>query len=112
MCALKSIRTLCRAGAKAHAEGDQVNAEFLLRQACTQARALNSPILEAKILNTMAVFAMEGRRAKTAMPLLVRARVLVDTCIGRTNKLYAVISNNLLQAEVARFSESAPETAA
>lgn len=112
MCVLKSIRALCRAGAKAHAEGDEVNAEFLLRQACTQARVLNSPILEAKILNTMAVFAVEGRRAQTAMPLLARALALVDTRIGRTNKLYMVISNNLLQAEEARFSESAPDTAA
>ena len=112
MCALKSIRALCQAGAKAHAEGDAVNAEFLLRQACTQARALNSPILEAKILNTMAVFALEGRRAKTAVPLLIRALTLVDARVGRSNKLYTVISNNLLQAEVARVSESAPETAA
>lgn len=112
MCALKSIRALCQAGVKAHAEGDAANAEFILRQAYTRARVLNSPVLEAKILNTMAAFIMESRRAKTAVPLLLRALALVDARIGRSNKLYSVISDNLRQAEAARVSESAVEAAA
>ena len=105
MCAVTSIRDLCRAGAAAHAAGDALNADFLLHQAYSQARGLQSPVLEAKILNTMAVFAMEGRRAKAAIPLLARAQARVEARIGRQNKLYSVISNNLLQAEVAAIKE-------
>jgi len=113
MCALKSIRALCQAGANAHAAGDAANAEFILRQARAEARALQSPILEAKICNTMAVFAMEDGRAKTAVPLLIKALALVDARVGRSNKLYTTLSNNLLQAEMARISETAAtETAA
>ena len=111
MCALTSIRALCRAGAAAHAAGDRLNGDFLLHQAYSQARGLQSPVLEAKILNTMAVFAMEGRRPKAAIPLLTQAREKVYARIGRQNKLYSVISNNLLQAEVAAITESAPATA-
>lgn len=107
MCALKSIRALCRAGAEAHFAGNDVNAEFLLHQAYTQAKALNSPVLEAKILNTMAVFAMEGVRPKKAIPLLIKAMGKVDSRIGRKNKLYAVISSNLLQAEMAAITGTA-----
>lgn len=106
MCALKSIQALCRAGAEAHAAGNPMNGEFLLRQAYSQAKGLHSPVLEAKILNTMAVFAMEGKRAKAALPLLAQARANVDARIGRNNKLYTVIANNLLQAEVAAIEES------
>lgn len=108
MCALKSIQALCRAGAEAHAAGDSMNGDFLLHQAYSQAKGLHSPVLEAKILNTMAVFAIEGKRAKTAVPLLARAQAKVDARIGRNNKLYTVISNNLLQAEVAAIAESVP----
>ena len=107
MCALTSIRALCRAGADAHHAGNAVNAEFLLRQAYAQARALQSPVLEAKILNTMAVFAMEGHNPKKAVPLLIEAMAKVDARIGRKNKLYSVISSNLLQAEMAAITESA-----
>lgn len=107
MCALKSIKALCKAGANAHAAGDPVNADFLLHQAYAQAKGLNSPVLEAKILNTMAVFAMEDKRSKAAIPLLVRALAKVDARIGRHNKLYSVISNNLLQAETAAAIEGA-----
>jgi len=101
MCALKSIRQLCEAGAKAHGSGDALNADFFLRRACSQARGLNSPILEAKILNTMAVFALADGRAGKAVPLLTEARQKVSDRIGAKNKLYTVISNNLLQAETA-----------
>ena len=54
----------------------------------------------------MGVFAMEGKRAKAAIPLLAQARAKVDGRIGRNNKLYAVIANNLVQAEVAAIAES------
>lgn len=101
MCALKSIRQLCEAGAEAHGSGDALNADFFLRQARSQARGLNSPILEAKILNTMAVFALADGRADKAAPLLAEARQKVGDRIGTRNKLYSVISNNLLQAEAA-----------
>ena len=111
MCALKNIRSLCRAAAEAHAAGNTVNAEFMLRQAYTRAKAMNSPVLEAKILNTTAVFALEGGRAGDAVPLLIKALAKVDARIGRSNKLYTVISNNLLQAEVAAVSGRAVEAA-
>lgn len=101
MCALKSIRALCESGAKAHAGGDSLNAEFLLRQAYAAAKQLNSPVLEAKILNTMAVFAMENKRAASAVPLLARAGEKVAARIGTGNKLYAVINSNLRQARAA-----------
>ncbi|CAK7059096.1 MAG: hypothetical protein DELT_01347 [Desulfovibrio sp.] len=101
MCALKTIRELCDAGAKAHGAGDPLNGDFLLQQAYAQARGLNSPVLEAKILNTMGVFALEGKRAKKAVPLLSEAREKVRKRIGTQNKLYEVICSNLLQAQVA-----------
>ena len=106
MCALRSIQELCRAGAEAHASGNAVNADFLLHQAYAQAKGLGSPVLEAKILNTIAVFAMEKKRAKTAVPLLTQAREKVRARIGINNKLYKVISGNLLQAEVAAITEN------
>lgn len=102
MCALKAIRNLCESGAQAHAAGDSLNAEFLLRQAYTQAGYLNSPVLEAKILNTLAVFAMENKRAASAVPLLAQAERKVAARIGTDNKLYAVIHRNLCQAREAR----------
>ena len=101
MCALKNIKELCDAGAKAHSAGDSLNGDFLLQQAYAQARGLNSPVLEAKILNTMAVFALEGKRAKKAVPLLSEAREKVKDRIGTKNKLYEIICRNLLQAQVA-----------
>lgn len=107
MCALKNIKALCKEGAEAHSRGESLNADFLLHQAYTHAKCLNSPVLEAKILNTMAAFAMEGKRSKAAVPLLTRALARVDARIGRNNKLYAVIANNLLQAEAAAVIESA-----
>ena len=106
MCALKGIRELCRAGAEAHARGDDLNAEFLLRQAHAQAKGLKSPVLEAKILNTMAVFALEASRAAEAVPLLVLARDMVRGRIGQGNRLHTVISNNLVQAQRASNAES------
>ncbi len=107
-----SIKALCRAGAKAHEAGDAVNAEFLLHQAYAQARGLKSPVLEAKILNTMAVFAMEKKRSRQAIPLLAQAREKVEARIGRRNKLYAVIANNLRRAEASAVSEEAPARSA
>ena len=101
MCALTGIRALCQSGAKAHANGDALNAEFMLRQAYTQARQLNSPVLEAKILNTLAVFAMEDKRVAFAIPLLAQAEQKVAARIGTSNKLYTVIRNNLRQAQEA-----------
>lgn len=101
MCALKNIRELCEAGAKAHEKGDEINGDFLLRQAYSQARGLNSPVLEAKILNTMGVFALERKHAVKAVPLLAEAREKVKARVGTKNKLYEVICNNLMQAQVA-----------
>ena len=108
MCAVTSIRNLCAEAARMHEAGDFMGADFLLHQACAQAAGLGSPVLEAKILNTMAAFRVEGKRAKSAVPLLARAREKVDARIGRDNKLYAIISGNLFQAEVAAIMEAAP----
>lgn len=99
MCALKSIQALCLAGADAHASGDAMNADFLLHQAYAQAKRLNSPVLEAKILNTMAAFAMEDMRTDAAIPLLLQARDKVDAKLGQNNKLYTAIASNLRQAQ-------------
>lgn len=101
MCALKSIKELSAAAAKAHSAGDASNGDFLLLQAYTQARGLGSPVLEAKLLNTMAVFALEEKRAEKAIPLLSEAREKVRARIGTQNKLYEIICNNLSQARVA-----------
>lgn len=101
MCVLKEIRTLCRAGAEAHEAGDALNGDCLLHQAFALARDLKSPVLEAKILNTLGVFALAGRRAARAVPLLARARDNVRARIGVDNKLFKVIENNLRQAEEA-----------
>ena len=106
MCVLKDIRALCRAGAAAHAAGDALNADCLLQQAFGMARDLKSPVLEAKILNTLGVFALAGGRARAAVPLLAQARDKVKARIGDSNKLYAVIENNLRQAEEAAVSNA------
>ena len=110
MCALKVIQELCRAGAEAHAAGDTMNADFLLHQAYAQAKGLRSPVLEAKILNTMGVFKMEEKQPKDAVSLLTKARDKVEARIGKGNKLYKVISNNLLQAQVATIMVATPAT--
>ena len=99
MCALKTIKEFCRAGVAAHESGDALGAEFQLHQAYVWAKGLKSPVLEAKILNTMAVFAMADQRPANAVPMLREAREKVAARVGRSNKLYAVITNNLIQAE-------------
>ncbi len=98
---LKTNMELCRAGVAAHESGDAVNAQFHLHQARAWARGLKSPVLEAKILNTMAVFAMASQRPAKAVPILIEAREKVAARVGRSNNLYRVISNNLVQAEAA-----------
>jgi hypothetical protein len=100
MCALQSIRRLCRSAVEAHEAGNGANADFLLHQACVLAEGLHSPVLEAKVLNTRGVIAMANRRRKAAVIFLAQAQAKVDARIGRSNKLYAVISNNLRRAEM------------
>ena len=87
-----------------------MNADFLLHQAYSQAKGIGSPVLEAKILNTMGVFKMEGKQARRAVPLLSKAQAKIEGRIGKNNKLYAVIFSNLLQAEVAAVIEKTPAT--
>ena len=112
MCAVTTIKELCAEASRLHAAGDFMGADFLLHQAYARARGLGSPVLEAKILNSMAAFRVEGKRAKTAVPLLAEAREKVDARIGRNNKLYAIISSNLIQAQVAAIMEAAPAATA
>lgn len=112
MCAVSTIRELCTEAARRHEAGDLPGADFLLRQAYALSQGLQSPVLEAKILNTMGAFRIEGKRAKTAVPLLAEAREKVLARIGRNNKLYTIITGNLLQAEVAAIMENVPSTTA
>ena len=99
MCALKGIRELCQAGAEAQNKGDHLAAEFFLRQALRQAVGVGSPVLEAKILNTMGVFSMASGSASKSVPLFAGALERVRRRIGEGNKLYTVINNNLHEAE-------------
>jgi hypothetical protein len=108
MCALQSIRALCRNAVDAHAAGNGVNADFLLHQACTLARGLKSPVLEAKLLNIRAVMAAENRRTKAAQAFLSLAQAKVDAHIGQNNKLYAVISGNLRRVQLPAAAGDGP----
>ena len=101
MCALKAIKKLCRAGTAAHESGDVLNAEFHLHQAYIWAKGLNLPVLEAKILNTIAVFAIADHRPTKAVSMLHEAREKVEARVGRNNKLYRIITDNLVQAKAA-----------
>lgn len=107
MCALKVIRELCQAGTAAQAAGDMLNADFFLHQAYARAKGLHSPVLEAKILNTMAVFAMADRRPGQAVPLLSEARDKVCARLGMDSKLYGIIEGNLRRAQGAAIEQSA-----
>jgi hypothetical protein len=98
MCILRNIRELCEAGRRAYAGGNAANGEFMLLQARALAKGLNSPVLEAKILNAMAVFALEARHTEKAATLLLEAREKVKKKAGTENFLYKVISNNLREA--------------
>ena len=99
MCALKSIQNLCRDGMSAAGAGNFAGAGFLLRQALRQAGAIASPVLEAKILNSLGVVSLMRGRGAEAAPHLALALEKVERRVGKNNKLYAVIESNLLQAE-------------
>ncbi len=98
MCALKSIRDLCRCGMAAAEKGDHEGANFLLRQALRQAGALSSPVLEAKILNSMGIVRLLQGRTADAAPFLTSALDKVERRAGKSNRLYAVIAANLSRA--------------
>ena len=99
MCALKGIRELCRAGQEAQERGDHMQAEFLLRQALHGAEGLGSPVLEAKIMNTIGVFAMVQGSAAKSVSTLGLALEKVRLRLGTENKLFAAIERNLQEAE-------------
>ena len=97
MCALKGIRELCQAGAEAQKKGDHFAAEFFLRQALRQACGVGSPILEAKIMNTMGVFLMVQGAVPKSVPLFAGEKVRIR--VGEKNALFTAISKNLFEAE-------------
>ncbi len=95
MCALKSIQDLCRCGMASANGGDAAGAQFMLHQALRQARSLASPVLEAKILNSLGVVCLMGGQGSAAVPHFTRALEKVEARVGRNNKLYATIESNL-----------------
>lgn len=99
MCAVTAIRDLCRSGMAANEHGDHAAADFYLHQALRQAQGRKSPVLEAKILNTMGVLALTRGRQACAVAPFTQALHKVEARIGRENVLYRVISNNLAQAQ-------------
>jgi Flp pilus assembly protein TadD len=102
MCALKNIRELCRYGMRTAEAGDHSGAQFLLHQALRQAQGLASPVLEAKILNSLGVVCLLRGSGRDAVRHLARALERVERRVGRNNKLYAAIAGNLRRAEEAQ----------
>ena len=94
MCAVKAVGDLSRSGMRAFEEGRIENADFLLHQALMRARSLNSPVLEAKILNNIGlVAALSGREGK-ARETLRQALGRLEQKV-REGKLHSIISGNL-----------------
>ena len=99
MCAVKAVGQLSRTGMKAYEAGDVMGAEFLLHQALLRAQGMNSPVLEAKILNNIGlVSALTGRKAD-AVRHLQTALEKVRNRVGCENKLHALLVRNLEQAQ-------------
>ena len=98
MCAVAVIRQLCQSGMEADSRGDHLGASFFLHQALAQAKGRNSPVLEAKIMNTMGVLALLRGDAAAAVPSLRNALEKVAARVGTENTLYRVIRKNLDQA--------------
>ncbi len=108
MCALKSIRDLCRSGMGCVDRGDYLGGRFLLRQALRQAQALASPVLEAKILNSLGVACLLEGSSRDAAGYFARALERVESRAGKGNKLYAVIEGNLRRAETGDEDPAGP----
>ncbi len=98
MCAVAVIRQLCQSGMEADSQGDHLGASFFLHQALAQAKGRNSPVLEAKILNTMGVLALLRGDVTAAVKPLSQALEKVVARVGTENALYRVIRKHLDQA--------------
>ena len=95
---VRDMRELCKTAATAHQAGDKDTEELLLRLAVLKAGTLHSPVREAKILNTMGVYALENGEPSKAVPAFEQALGKAAAHLGTENKLYAAIEANLKRA--------------
>lgn len=96
MCAVKNIGQLSRSGMQAFQEGQVHNAEFLLHQALVQAKSLNSPVLEAKILNNIGLVASLTGKKDLARETLATALATLEKKVV-SGSLHDLISKNLAE---------------
>lgn len=92
---LKKLGTLNREGMRACNEGRPGDALFQLTQADSLARAMNSPLHEAKVRNNMAlVYQMSGKYEEARVSFRIAAGRAVEGG-GEGNVLHRVIMRNL-----------------
>lgn len=95
MCAAKEIGALSKAGMKAMAEGNYLNAEFMMHQALRRAERLGVDTYTAKLKNNFGIILnLQGRRKEAACYFNDALNTITHT-IGTENKLYRVIQANL-----------------
>lgn len=95
MCAAKEIGNMNKQGMQALAQGNFMNAEFMLHQALRRARTLGADAYTAKLENNLAL-ALNAQGKKTEAAALLRsALATIEKRIGTQNKLYGSILRNL-----------------
>lgn len=107
MSPLRKLGMLNREGMKACNSGNLNNAMFLLTQADSIARGIQSPLHEAKVRNSMGlVHILSGDReqAMGCFRLAERKSILVA---GPGNILHKIIAKNIARLETAHEAEAA-----
>lgn len=94
MCAVKAVGQLSRSGMEEFHAGRAENAEFLLHQALMRAKRLESPVLEAKILNNLGLVASLSGKREQAREILNKALATLEKRVTE-GSLHELIRKNL-----------------
>lgn len=100
MCAAKEIGALSKAGMTAMAEGNYMNAEFMMHQAIRRAEQLGVDAYTAKLKNNFGIILNVQGKKQEAASYFDDALTTIARKIGTENKLYRVIEANLQDARV------------
>ncbi|SIN89342.1 tetratricopeptide repeat protein [Halodesulfovibrio marinisediminis] len=99
MCAAKEIGAMNKAGMAAMAEGNYMNAEFMMHQAIRRAERLGVDTYTAKLKNNFGIILnVQGKKQEAAV-FFDDALATITRTIGTDNKLYRTIEANLHDAQ-------------
>ncbi|WP_290919039.1 tetratricopeptide repeat protein [Halodesulfovibrio sp.] len=99
MCAAREIGALSKAGMAAMAEGNYMNAEFMMHQAIRRAERLGVDTYTAKLKNNFGIILNLQGKKQEAAGYFGEALTTISRTIGTENKLYRVIEANLHDAQ-------------